>query len=317
MLTWSERTEALLAQRITNARETLEFIKNLSRKERRRFWKLVKSKPFFMASAEELVYSSHRAVRKVDGILTARIVTCSMKWKEKNFMSHAFITNIGKFQNDPALVEKFERLPSYSQYTLWSSSYLKFSNAPCADRGYMDLLYMTKLPPEHVKGAKEKVLAYRNQGRTSRDADSNSESGISLAGLALKEDIDLTPPSEEFLDVLSRALKPKEPASNRKPSYRRRTEDSNMGYDGSWLVFGRNGAEIGFLLKAAYTEPVIIDFLEKVLDEKEQVCLDQAIMLLNDWGSYRDAPLSWGKLVNDFIACSSHSVWIEDSRYPL
>lgn len=276
---WKRRERLALV--LINPDDIQQATADMRPEDAKKFWKFLESKDFLNA----LQNNNSGAKMQVNAFLTARIFKCSLAWTPGLFTAESFRDRVGYFTRDSTRINKFEAIPVYSQEALWVEQGLMNVTSRCAERGYLDLLKLTKIPLRYFDsvGPNQKALA-----------EATPEIN--------KLNLDLTPATDKFFEVLDSAFA-YDTACNADeiPPFRKNEK---------WFIFGKKRPyESALLLRARYTESVVIEFIEKIISTNEIICLDNAIKILDNWEENRNFPISWISNINGYKVCAEHPAW--------
>lgn len=295
-----------LRDRLVDLEQTESILADLSPVEQRQFWKLMKT----LEVDEKVIARFNNS-----GVVLARLYKCSLNWAPgflvkfphtHNLPPDHFISQMHYFANHTDLLEMFEGLHPEAQQAYWKKKFYNGVKSSCVDRAYLQLLRKSSLIPGFSESELDKTPT---GGICSITLDTKfsvvlyKETIAKSANRAL-DSLDLSHPDAEFNRTIIKALLPA--YNERSLSYA-----ASNGLLGRYIVFGSRPTETIMMMRAVYGEEAVTELINKFTDEKQNLCLDHALMLLEAWSEYRDFPAEWICKLQNFTLCSDHKLWTD------
>lgn len=302
-----------LRDRLPDLEQTESVLSDLSRVEKRQFWKLMKT---LEVDAKAIARLSN------SGEVLARLYKCSLDWEPgflvkfphtRDLPPDHFVSQMRYFANNVDLLEIFEELHPEAQQAYWKKRFYIGSKSACVDRAYLRLLRKSRLVPGFCHSELDKVATTRDMCSITLDTKFsvilNSDMVTKSSNHAL-DSLDLSNPDADFTKTIIKALLP---AYNDVSL----SCDTSNGFLGRYIVFGSRPTETIMMMRAVYGEAAVTELVNKFTDERRNICLDNALMLLDNWSEYRDIPAEWIWKLQNFTICKVHTLWTDRKHEPL
>lgn len=250
--------------------QTEEYLKTLSPRTARKFWK-------FVSSDELRKYPSFKRspFKEMDidgiGVLTARVFVLAQKWHKGSLQASEFRSKI-RYLSGAGSIEIFEKLSTSVQEELWTEEYGSHSYMHCVGRAYLDLLHRTSFHPGfcyyHYTESYEIKIGIRSKA---------VEKMVNLGST-----LDLSDPSSDYVESL-------------KTLFSFEGGNLNQAYWNSKCLFdfGPQASTYVTLLRALYGEKKVLHALEWTHSAGVKVCLEEVVAILDSWEEFSQYPAEW------------------------
>lgn len=243
--------------------QTEEYLKTLSPRTVRKFWKFVSSDELRKYPSFTLSPFKEMDIDGI-GVLSARVFVLAQKWRKGSLQAGEFRSKI-QYLSGSGSIEIFEKLSASVQEELWTEEYGSYSYLHCVGRAYLDLLKRTSFHPSfcyyYYTESYEIKIGIRREA---------VERMIDLGST-----LDLSDLSSDFV----------------KSAYWKSKCLFNFGPQASTYVI---------LLRALYGEKKVLDALEWTHRARVKVCLEEVVAILDSWEELSQYPPEWVASVQGF-----------------
>lgn len=259
--------------------QTEEYLKTLSPRTVRKFWKFVSSDE--LRKYPSYSQSPFKELRIAGvGVLTARVFALAQRWSKGSLEAGDFRNKI-MYLSEEGCIDLFEQLPVKTQEDVWIYKYPghHYLHLLCIERGYLKLLRKTNLPAKfsfqiyttndllRTEILEPVVKAMKDQGST----------------------LDLEVASNEFNDSINTLF-----------ANERRNLNQAHWNEECLLNFGPRALDAVLMLRALYGEQAVLDAFRWVIDAGLKICLEEAVLILDSWEEFSQYPAEWVANVQGF-----------------
>lgn len=248
------------------------------------------------------------ANRKRSGEICARIFKVSLQW-DRSLLVDRFILKTGMIYvselQSPGFLDNFEKLPSSTQEHLWNSKKFFTSFSGCSDRAFVELLVRTGLPADFGFGYFDEGGRY-NAGGAERIIWPHYN--FRLSG-DFREAFSRDPERWAHLDLSRMKLAGRYQAAINSifdPKEKYSANPYVKGIKGNIICFQSNGLEIMTMLRAIHGEQKVTEFVECFVKDKQLICADHAVRILDDWDEMKHYPAAWIASIHNYRPCLDH-----------
>lgn len=277
-----------MSARVTfpDQQQTEEYLSTLSRRTARRFRKFIKA-------------TEPEGCTSYSGLLAARLFVQSLNWGNVDLEPSAFSYRLSKL-SEPGIIDLFEKLSTESQETLWKRD-LALSNfaANCTTEAYFNLLIRTGLSAKFCASLNEVFIAETVGEVTHLLLFFWSSEEDRWKPRVSATDIKIAEPSKQFRRALLHVFQNKYKNIER--------IDDSYKYRKLPVNFDTKATEGSIMLSVLYGEHAVIELLSYAAESKINMCLQDAITVLDARQENPEYPVEW--ILNTVQNRHDHSVW--------
>lgn len=270
--------------------QTEEYLSTLSPRAARSFRKFVALEA---SNGHNPTYS---------GVLAARLFVQSLNWETVDLESSSFSHRLSQL-SAPGIIDLFEQFSTDSQESLWKHDFALDGFATnCTTEAYFSLLIRTGLPAKFCSSLIEEYYL-------ERDGDpSKARTHLTVFFWNAAENrwrphvpnnLEIAEPSRKFSNTLIDVFQNK---------YKTMTRiDDAYKYKEIPVNFGTKATESSVMLSVLYGEQVVMELLLSATESKVNMCLHDAISVLDAWKKKPEYPIEW--ILHTVHGQHNHSAW--------
>lgn len=242
------------------------------------------------------------------GKLAAQLYVLSLDWNNVVLSPRSFSYRLSKL-SAPGVFDLFAQLPTESQEKIWEHDLIDRGFATnCTAEAYFSLLLKTDLKAGFCSSQYGKVMT-KDRGEVDYlqiwywSSEGNNRWAISPS-----VEPKLKAPSYDFPYRLKKVFK-NISGSVYSVGFSIKTFsiDNSYAYSEIPVNFGNKATEGSVMLLNIYGEEAVTELLQTATESKTNLCLQDAILVLDSWQENRDYPLTW--ILHSVEGRHNHPEW--------